>query len=143
MCRENKTRCAGNFGEEQHNGNSMGSASVGTSSPNNNRFGYSREQLERAAQTKHEWEAWLDLNPRAWGMGLDHLRGLASEGKRVSAQMLFEYIRERDFADRHGAKTRVNNSYGPIAARTIARDCPELVGKIEFRRSVVDVLGVD
>ena len=144
MIKQESTRHAGNFGEEQHDGQKNERVRDGSREDYNClQNGYTSEQLERGRQVKKEFYRWIEDNPRAWSMGVAHLRKLASEGKRISSAMLSAYVREHDFADREGKKVRLDNTYHPLISRKLAKEYPDLKHHFEFRRSIFDLLGVE
>ena len=101
---------------------------------------YTPQQLENARRRMQQFSRWRELNPQAYGF-LEYLAMELFEGKqRIGAKRLIEAVRSRDFTSVDGRPTTTNNDFGPIIARVLISERPELEGHIETRASVFDVL---
>lgn len=92
----------------------------------------------RGAELAAKCADWMDANPDA--LRYIERRALEEAGaeRRFSVRLLLEEARRRDFTDREGRGTRINNVIAPALARRIADDHPEVRPYMRLRRSMVD-----
>jgi hypothetical protein len=81
---------------------------------------------------------WIRRNPDIWARFKRHALNEAAHERRVSVQWLLEDVRKFDRVDNAGDVVKVNNSFAPIFARELVRQCPEIRPYIELRRSIYD-----
>ena len=81
---------------------------------------------------------WMAANPDA----LRYIERRALEEtaaeRRFSVRLLLEEARRKDFTDREGRGTRINNVIAPALARRIVEAHPEVRPFVRLRRSMVD-----
>lgn len=85
--------------------------------------------------------AWADLNPSALAFVESRAAAEAAAERPVSVRALLEDVRRKDFADREGRPTRVNNSICAALARLLVERNPALGPWVSFRQSAVDEIG--
>ena len=92
----------------------------------------------RGADLAAKCADWMDANPDA--LCYIERRALEEAGaeRRFSVRLLLEEARSKDFTDRRGRGTRINNVIAPALARRIADDHPEVRPYMRLRRSMVD-----
>lgn len=92
----------------------------------------------RGAELAAKCADWMDANPDA--LRYIERRALEEAGaeRRFSVRLLLEEARRKDFTDRRGRGTRINNIIAPALARRIADDHPEVRPYMRLRRSMVD-----
>ena len=92
----------------------------------------------RGAELAAKCADWMDANPDA--LCYIERRALEEAGaeRRFSVRLLLEKARSKDFTDRRGRGTRINNVIAPALARRIADDHPEVRPYMRLRRSMVD-----
>lgn len=81
---------------------------------------------------------WIKRNPDIWLRFKRYATNEASHKRRVSVQWLLEDVRKYDRVDSAGDVVKINNSFAPIFARELVRQCPEIRPYIELRKSVYD-----
>ena len=85
---------------------------------------------------------WRRVNARLWHDLETWALNEAAHERRFGVQDFIESVRWRDHVNDLGEPVKVNNSYGPLFARFLVADYPELRPWIELRRSRWDaVLG--
>lgn len=77
-------------------------------------------------------------NAHVFVEAVEHLRGLASDGKHVGSAELAAYLRGHDFTNSEGGEFKTNNSYIAAWIRFLADDYPDLAPHIELRGSRFD-----
>lgn len=92
----------------------------------------------RGAELAAKCADWMDANPDA--LRYIERRALEEAGgeRRFSVRLLLEEARRRDFTDREGRGTRINNVIAPALARRIVDEHPEVRPYMRLRRSMVD-----
>lgn len=92
----------------------------------------------RGAELAAKCADWMDANPDA----LRYIERRALEetaaGRRFSVRLLLEEARRKDFTDRRGHGTRINNVIAPALARRLVKAHPEVRPFVKLRRSMVD-----
>lgn len=96
---------------------------------------------ERGAAAYAAALAWADLNPDALSFVESRAATEAAAEHPVSVRALLEDVRRKDFADREGRPTRVNNSISAALGRLLVERNPALGPWVAFRQSVVDEIG--
>lgn len=81
---------------------------------------------------------WIRCNPDVWARFKRHALNEAAHERRVSVQWLLEDVRKFDRVDSAGDVVKVNNSFAPIFARELVKQCPNVKPFIETRRSIYD-----
>lgn len=92
----------------------------------------------RGAELAAKCADWMDANPDA--LRYIERRALEEAGaeRRFSVRLLLEEARRKDFTDRLGRGTRINNVIAPALARRIVDAHPEVRPFVKLRRSMVD-----
>lgn len=98
-------------------------------------------RLERGEAVRAAALAWADLNPSALAFLESRAVAEAAAERPVSVRALLEDVRRKDFTDREGRPTRVNNSICAALARLLVERNPALAPWVTFRQSVVDEIG--
>lgn len=155
MTKDNNTRRADNFGEEQHDGrNTENGKNTEPDALIISRMtgldlwrvelaltaGYSTERVKVAAEQLRDVRVWISRNIDAWGYILHGALFDATRGKRVSIARLVENARHLDFLDVDGNYSSYDNTNDSILARLLIETVPEAEPHIERRRSVYDFL---
>lgn len=96
---------------------------------------------ERGEAARAAGLAWADLNPSAFAFVESRAAAEAAAERPVSVRALLEDVRRKDFADREGRPTRVNNSISAALGRLLVERNPALGPWVAFRQSVVDEIG--
>lgn len=96
---------------------------------------------ERGEAVRAAALAWADLNPSALAFVESRAAAEAAAERPVSVRALLEDVRRKDFADREGRPTRVNNSICAALARLLVERNPALGPWVAFRQSAVDEIG--
>lgn len=96
---------------------------------------------ERGEAARAAALAWADMNPSALAFVESRAAAEAAAERPVSVRALLEDVRRKDFADREGCPTRVNNSICAALARLLVERNPALGPWVSFRQSVVDEIG--
>ena len=98
----------------------------------------SEYRATRGAELAAKCADWMDANPDA--LRYIERRAIEEAGaeRRFSVRLLLEEARRKDFTDRRGRGTRINNVIAPALARRIADDHPEVRPYMRLRRSMVD-----
>lgn len=155
MTKDNNTRRADNFGEEQHDGrdnesdkNTAPDALIISRMTGIDLWrvelaiesGFSPSRVKTAAVQLREAKRWIIESADAWSYIVRGARADATEGKRVSIARLVENARKREFLNADGEPTHYDNTNDSIIARILIIKVPEIVPLIELRRSVYDFL---
>lgn len=92
----------------------------------------------RGAELAAKCADWMAANPDA--LRYIERRALEEAGaeRRFSVRLLMEEARRKDFTDRQGRGTRINNIIAPALARHIVDAHPEVRPFVTLRRSMVD-----
>lgn len=93
-----------------------------------------------SVETYHRALEWIRRNPGIWDRFKRYAQNEAKHERRVSVQWLLEDVRRFDRVDNAGDAVKVNNSFGPVFARQLAADCPDVKPYIALRRSRFDEL---
>ncbi len=96
---------------------------------------------ERGEAARAAALAWADLNPSALAFVESRAATEAAAERPVSVRALLEDVRRKDFTDREGRPTRVNNSISASLGRLLVERNPALGPWVAFRQSVVDEIG--
>lgn len=95
-------------------------------------------RAKRGAELAAKCAGWMSANPDA----LRYIERRALEEtaaeRRFSVRLLLEEARGKDFTDREGRETRINNVIAPALARALVREHPEIGPFVKLRRSMVD-----
>lgn len=98
----------------------------------------SEYRAARGAELAAKCADWMDANPDA----LRYIERRAIEEaraeRRFSVRLLLEEARRRDFTDREGCGTRINNVIAPALARRLVDAHPEVRPFVRLRHSMVD-----
>lgn len=127
MSRKKNTRRAGYFGEQQRDGQNVGTKShpIGV---------YSMNKI----QTKYQAEEIRRRNPDFWHDLVSWSLNEAAHGRRFSISYFIERYRWHDRVNSEGEPFKINDHYSPIWARMIATEHPEVRPYIELRKSMWD-----
>lgn len=92
----------------------------------------------RGAELAAKCADWMAANPDA--LRYIERRALEEAGaeRRFSVRLLLEEARRKDFTDRQGRGTRINNVIAPALARRLVDAHPEVRPFVKLRRSMVD-----
>lgn len=93
---------------------------------------------ERGEAARAAALAWADLNPSALAFVESRAVAEAAAERPVSVRALLEDVRRKDFTDREGRPTRVNNSISAALGRLLVERNPALGPWVALRQSVVD-----
>lgn len=98
----------------------------------------SEYRAARGAELMTKCADWMDANPDA--VRYIERRALEEAGaeRRFSVRLLLEEARRKDFTDRQGRGTRINNVIAPALARRLVEAHPEVRPFVKLRRSMVD-----
>lgn len=96
---------------------------------------------ERGEAARAAALAWADLNPSALAFVESRAAAEAAAERPVSVRALLEDVRRKDFTDREGRPTRVNNSISAALGRLLVERNPALGPWVALRQSVVDEIG--
>lgn len=98
----------------------------------------SEYRAARGAELAAKCADWMAANPDA--LRYIERRALEEAGaeRRFSVRLLLEEARRKDFTDRRGRGTRINNVIAPALARRIVEAHPEVRPFMRLRRSMVD-----
>lgn len=96
---------------------------------------------ERGEAARAAALAWADLNPSAFAFVESRAVTEAAAERPVSVRALLEDVRRKDFTDREGRPTRVNNSVSAALGRLLVERNPAIGPWVAFRQSVVDEIG--
>lgn len=102
------------------------------------RAAFAELRKRRGAEIEAMATAWMRDNPDA--MRYIERRALeeAAAKRRFSVRLLLEEARKKDFADRAGRGTKINNVIAPAIARALVRKHPGMRPFVTLRRSMVD-----
>lgn len=92
----------------------------------------------RGAEIEAECAGWMRENPDALRYIERRALEEAAAERLFSVRLLLEEARKRDFTDREGRGTRINNVIAPALARRIVDAHPEVRPFMRLRRSMVD-----
>lgn len=98
----------------------------------------SEYRAARGAELAAKCADWMDANPDALRYIERRALEEAAAERRFSVRLLLEEARRRDFTDREGRGTRINNVIAPALARRIVGEHPEVRPFVKLRRSMVD-----
>ena len=98
------------------------------------------EKRRRARQRIHEAQAWIQVFPQAFQFVNDYLRREYEQGHRLSMQVAWERLREREWTGTEGQTFALNNDLRPVLARIVVLQHPEYKSKLELRKSPLDAL---
>ena len=133
--RSKSARRASDFGEQRHSGRGVaGTAQAGADSQEE----YSSTRDARAA-TLARAKKWRERNPGIWAAWERAALGEAAQERRFSMKLVMEQTRRQDRVDSSGEPVKLNNSHGPIWARMLASEHPEIRPYIELRRCYWDI----
>lgn len=70
---------------------------------------------------------------------VEYMRGLVAGGLNIIDQAkVYGFLRSKDFTSGRGEEFKVNNNYGAVYVRLIARDFPDLAPHLHFKKSKFD-----
>lgn len=81
---------------------------------------------------------WIKDNPDLWSKFKSYALNEAGHKRRVSVQWLLEDSRKHDYVNQNGDPCKINNTYAPVFARELLKECPEVQPYLEVRRSRFD-----
>lgn len=87
-----------------------------------------------------EAESWVSENVGAWTHMVNAAREYAHRGHRFGMQELAEQVRRKDYTDRNGQPTKLNNNHVAPLARLLMIEVPECRKLMERRTSAYDEL---
>lgn len=90
------------------------------------------------AQVKARALQWIKDNPDLWSKFKAYALHEADQKRRVSVQWLLEDSRKHDYVNQNGDPCKINNSYSPVLARQLLKECPRIKPYLEVRRSRFD-----
>lgn len=95
-------------------------------------------RVKRGAELAAKCADWMAANPDALRYIERRALEEAAAERRFSPRLLLEEARRKDFTDREGRGTRINNVIAPALARHIVEAHPEVRPFVRLRRSMVD-----
>lgn len=81
---------------------------------------------------------WIKDNPDLWSKFKAYAVHEADQKRRVSVQWLLEDSRKHDYVNQNGEPCKINNTYAPVLARQLLKECPQVKPYLEVRRSRFD-----
>lgn len=81
---------------------------------------------------------WIKDNPDLWSKFKSYALNEAGHKRRVSVQWLLEDSRKHDYVNRNGEPCKINNTFAPVLARQLLKECPQIKPYLEVRRSRFD-----
>lgn len=81
---------------------------------------------------------WIKHNPDLWSKFKAYAVHEADQKRRVSVQWLLEDSRKHDYVNQNGEHCKINNTYAPVLARELLKECPQVKPYLEVRRSRFD-----
>lgn len=141
MTKDNNTRRADNFGEEQHDGLKDGNVTrfesdtcIDSSTRNTD-----QDRLAKALRWLSYARDWRIENQSAWAAFEAYADSCITEDKTLSGNALHAIIKRHDYVNtRTGKTTGLNRTVLPLFSRWLLCERPSL--KVELRRSFFDVL---
>lgn len=94
----------------------------------------------RARQRVQDAYAWIQTYPKAFQFVRDYLRNEYDHGRKLSMQMAWERLREKEWSGTKGETFALNNDLRPALSRILLLENPQYKGKLELRRSPLDAL---
>ena len=92
-----------------------------------------------SAETMYETaKAWIEANPSIWRSVKYVAEARARQGKRVSMKRIIEDLRDSYGVTWQTEAFKLSNSVTSALARFLVRECPEVKGHIQLKRSKVD-----
>jgi hypothetical protein len=98
------------------------------------------EKRRRARQRIYDAYLWIQTYPRAFQFVNDYLRNEYEQGHRLSMQMAWERLREKERSGTKGEAFALNNDLRPVLSRILLLENPQYRNKMELRRSPLDSL---
>lgn len=143
MTNDKKTRRAGNFGEEQRDGErengNYAALRVADSRPHVTTSGDESDVLAKALRWQAYGREWRADNAPAWQAFEAYADECIEEGKLLSGNALHAIVKKNDYVNlRTGKTTSLNRYVLPLFTRWLLREHPGL--RAELRRSFFDVL---
>lgn len=90
------------------------------------------------AQVKARALRWIKCNPVLWNRFKDYAMNEAKHKRRISVQWLIENVRKFDQVNDFGETLKIDNSFTPVFARELIRECPQVRPFLKTRRSRFD-----
>ena len=81
---------------------------------------------------------WIKDNPDLWSKFKSYALNEAGHKRRVSVQWLLEDSRKHDYVNQNGEPCKINNTFAPVLARQLLKECPQIKPYLEVRRSRFD-----
>lgn len=81
---------------------------------------------------------WIKDNPDLWSKFKSYALHEADQKRRVSVQWLLEDSRKHDYVNQNGEPCKINNTFAPVLARQLLKECPQIKPYLEVRRSRFD-----
>ena len=138
MTKTSKTRRAGNFPEEQHDGHTNESAANCVHSHDE----YTAEQLASARRTYHRALAWIENNPDAWAYADRQFRLLGSRRRKFAMQAIIEAMRDRrdSFTPKDGKRFAISHNYRSVFTRILLGKYPSFAAFVKYKPGPLDVV---
>lgn len=94
--------------------------------------------VDTTIQIRNKALEWISQNPDLWTKFKAYALHEADQKRRVSVQWLLEDSRKHDYVNQNGDPCKINNTYAPVFARELLKECPEVQPYLEVRRSRFD-----
>lgn len=94
--------------------------------------------VDTTTQIRNKALEWINQNPDLWTKFKAYALHEADQKRRVSVQWILEDSRKHDYVNQNGDPCKINNSYSPVFARELLKECPEVEPYLEVRRSRFD-----
>lgn len=104
----------------------------------NQRACKSTSDTTTTAQVKARALRWIEYNPVLWNRFKDYATNEAEHKRRISVQWLIENVRKFDQVNDFGETLKIDNSFTPVFARELIRECPQVRPFLKTRRSRFD-----
>lgn len=94
--------------------------------------------VDTTTQIQNKALEWIHQNPDLWTKFKAYALHEADQKRRVSVQWLLEDSRKHDYVNQKGEPCKINNTYAPVLARQLLKECPQVEPYLEVRRSRFD-----
>lgn len=94
--------------------------------------------VDTTTQIRNKALEWISQNPDLWSKFKSYALHEADQKRRVSVQWLLEDSRKHDYVNQNGEPCKINNTYAPVLARQLLKECPQVEPYLEVRRSRFD-----
>lgn len=142
MPKNANARHAGNFGEEQRNGQENGNKTrfEAVTSPD---VSTEEERRLRTLALVRKGREWVRSCPEAWRAAQEYVLGCALQRKAVEWHDVASVMLRRDYLDyRTGSNARLDNTVGPLLMRWLVVLHPEVGPFVRPRRSMFDAVEI-